>query len=106
MKHLFLTLVLCSAIFLPSAHAASGLFDSLRAEVLNQLNIATNGVEEPDKKLVSALRKALTTIDKTKPDFASLAKALGTLAKGLNRTAVSNEFAGEFSSTSLTRTVA
>jgi len=100
MKQLLLTLALFSAVFLPSAHAVSGLpyFDSLRTQVLNQLNIATNGVEEPDKKLVSALRKALTTIDKTKVDFASGAKALGTLAKGLNRTTLSNDFAGEFAS--------
>ena len=100
MKCLLLTLALCSAIFIPSARAVDSLpyFGSVRAEVLNQLNLATN-VAEPDKKLVSALRKALTAIDKTKPDYASGSKSLGKIASGLNRTSVSNVFAPVFQST-------
>jgi hypothetical protein len=99
MKCLLLTLVLCSAIFIPSARAVDSppYFGSLRAEVLNQLNLATN-VVEPDKKLVSALRKALTAIDKTKPDYASGSKSLGKIASGLNRTSVSNVFVAVFQS--------
>jgi hypothetical protein len=100
MKCLLLTFALCSAILTPSARAVDSLpyFGSLRAEVLNQLNLATN-VVEPDKKLVSALRKALTAIDKTKPDYASGSKSLGKIASGLNRTSVSNVFAPVFQST-------
>ncbi len=101
MKCLLLTLALCSAIFVPSARAAAALpyFDTLRAQVLSQLDLATNGVDVPDKKLVSALQKALTAIDKTKPDYASGSKSLGKLAKALNRTSVSNEFVAVFQST-------
>jgi hypothetical protein len=100
MKCLLLTLALFSSILIPSARAdALPYFETLRAQVLSQLDLATNGVAEPDKKLVSALRKALTTIDKTKPDYASGSKSLGTIAKGLNRTSVSNVFAPVFQST-------
>jgi hypothetical protein len=101
MKCLLLTLALFSATLIPSAHAADALpyFGTLRAQVLSQLDLATNGVAEPDKKLVTALRKALITIDKTKPDYASGSKSLGKLAKALNRTSVSNVFAPVFQST-------
>ena len=68
MKKLFLTLTLIAAAFVPQARADLALpfFGGLRAEVLSQLNLATNGVPAPDKKLVASLKKALTTIDKTK----------------------------------------
>jgi hypothetical protein len=101
MKCLLLTLALFAAIFVPSERAAAALpyFETVRAQVLSQLDLATNGVAEPDKKLVSALQKALTAIDKTKPDYASGAKSLGKLAKALNRTSVSNVFAPVFEST-------
>ena len=61
MKRLLLALALFSAAFVPSARAVDALpyFGLLRVEVLNQLNLATNGVPEPDKKLVSALQKGL-----------------------------------------------
>ena len=100
MKCILLTLALFSSILIPSARAAAlPYFDTLRAQVLSQLDLATNGVPEPDKKLVTALRKALTAIDKTKPDYASGAKSLGKIAKGLNGTSVSNVFAPVFQST-------
>ncbi len=100
MKRLLFTLVLFSAIFIPSAHAVDSLpyFSTLRAQVLSQLNLATN-VAEPDKKLVSALNKALATIDKTQPTYAAGAKALGVVAKGVNRSSVSNAFVAVFQST-------
>ncbi len=62
MKKLLLTLVLGLAALIPQAQAVDSLpyLGSLRNEVLAQLNIATNGVESPDKKLVASLRKALT----------------------------------------------
>jgi len=100
MKCLLLALALFSSILIPSARAAAlPYFETLRAQVLSQLDLATNGVEVPDKKLVSSLQKALTSIDKTQPDYASGAKALGKLAKALNRTSVSNVFAPVFEST-------
>ncbi|HEY0549775.1 MAG TPA: hypothetical protein VGF13_09240 [Verrucomicrobiae bacterium] len=100
MKCLLLTFALCSSLLVPSARAAAlPYFDTLRAEVLSQLDLATNGVAVPDKKLVSTLQKTLTAIDKTKPDYASGSKSLSKIAGGLNRTSVSNEFVSVFQST-------
>jgi hypothetical protein len=98
MKHLLLTFVLLSAALVPSVHAVSGppFFGTLRTEVINQQVIASNATV-PDKKLLSALKKALTTIDKTKTDdYVAGTKSLGVLLKTLNHTSVSNAFAGVF----------
>ena len=103
MKRLWLTLVVFSAIILPAARSTAQLpyLTALRNEVLNQLTLATNGVPEPDKQLVSTLQKALATIDKTQPTYAAGAKALGKVGKGLNGTGVSNAFFAVFQSTVL-----
>jgi len=64
---------------------------SLRTEVVSQLTIATNTPPQ-NKKLVSALQTNLKLIDRTKPTLITGSAALGTLAKSLSRTALSNTF--------------
>ncbi len=101
MKKLILTLVLfCAAIFAQRASALSldpPYFDNVRAEIINQLTIASNGVPL-DAKLIKALNKALATLDKgvtntvanTTNKLTAGTKVLGTLVKALNKTSVSN----------------
>jgi len=96
MKKLILTAVLlCTALQPARAISTLPFLDQLRNEVVNQQVIASNDVVA-NKQLLASLKKALTTIDKTKPDYVSGTKALGTLANNLNRTSVSNAFAADF----------
>ena len=98
MKQLFLVLALVLIAIVPPAHAAIFLphLADVRVEITNQLAIASNA-PALDKKLVSALRKSLTLIDRPgKTNVANDLKTLGLVAKSLNRTSVSNEFQSEF----------
>ena len=66
-------------------------FSSLREEVVNQITIVSNTVPL-DKKLNSSLIANRKLIDKTKPTFITGTAALGTLAKALGKTSLSNTF--------------
>jgi hypothetical protein len=66
-------------------------FSSLREEIASQLTIASNTVPL-DKKLLASLRSNLKIVDKTKPTLIAGSGALGTLAKGLGKTSLSNAF--------------
>lgn len=66
-------------------------FSSLREEVVSQLTVASNAVPL-DKKLLASLRSNLKSIDKTKPTLIAGSGALGTLAKSLGKTSLSNAF--------------
>jgi hypothetical protein len=59
--------------------------------VINQLTVASNDVVA-NKKLIKTLSGALKLIDKTKTNYVGGSKSLGSLARTLNRTTVSNEF--------------
>lgn len=63
----------------------------LRAEIVNQLTTVSNALPF-DKKLNSSLIANLKLIDKTKPTFITGSSALGTLAKNLGKTSLSNTF--------------
>ena len=97
MKHLLLTLVLCSAAFVGQARAGltPPYFGGLRVEVTNQLAIASNA-PTLDRKLITALRRALTLIDKANPtNLVSDTKTLTTLTTTLNKSSLSNLFDAE-----------
>ncbi len=66
-------------------------FAPLREEIVTQHALATNTVPL-NKKLVSALASNLKTLDKTKPTLVTGSAALGTLAKALAKTSLSNTF--------------
>jgi uncharacterized protein (UPF0218 family) len=66
-------------------------FSSLREEISSQLTIATNTLPV-DKKLAAVLRSSLKIVDKTKPTLIAGSGALGTLAKSLGKTSLSNTF--------------
>ena len=94
MKHLLLILALTTAALAPQARALHLLpyLGDLRAEVTNQLTIASNNVAA-NKRLIATLKGALKGIDNTKPsNYVAGATSLGALAKKLNRTVVSNAF--------------
>src|SRR5436309_13726850 len=99
MKKLLSLAVLLYATALQPAQAIPVLtlpfLQRLRVKVVDQQTIASNDVVA-NKQLLASLKKALTTIDKTKTNYAAGAKSLGVLAKNLNRTSVSNVFAGDF----------
>ncbi len=92
MKQLLLPLT-CLLVLLTNIARGDELpfFSSLREEVANQLTIASNAVPL-DKRLFSALRANLKTIDKTKPTLITGSSALGTLSKSLGKTTLSNTF--------------
>jgi hypothetical protein len=96
MKYILITLLSLAACI----HARAAVFlphlADIRAEITNQLVIASNA-PTLDKKLVTSLRKSLTLIDKPgKTNVANDLKTLQLVAKTLNRTSVSNEFQAEF----------
>jgi hypothetical protein len=98
MKQLFLILAIVSFSFAQQSRAALFLphLADVRLEITSQLAIASNA-PVLDKKLVTALRKSLTLIDRPgKTNVANDLKTLGLVAKTLNRTTVSNEFQNEF----------
>lgn len=66
-------------------------FSSLREEIASQLTLATNTLPV-DKKLAATLRSSLKLVDKTKPTLIAGSGALGTLAKSLGKTSLSNTF--------------
>jgi len=66
-------------------------FSTLREEIVNQLTIASNNLAL-NKKLISTLASNLKTLDKTKPTLVTGSDALGTLAKALAKTSLSNTF--------------
>ena len=66
-------------------------FSALRGEIVNQLTIASNTVAL-NKKLISTLTSNLKTLDKTKPTLIAGSATLGTLAKNLGKTSLSNTF--------------
>lgn len=79
-------------LFCPSSRADEvPFFTSLREELTNQLTIVSNTVPL-DKKLATSLRSNLKTVDKTKPTLTAGSTALGTVAKSLGRTSLSNVF--------------
>lgn len=92
MKSILLSLT-CLLLSLGASARADELpyFSSLRAEILSQLTTLSNAVPF-DKKLNSKLIPNLKLIDKTKPTFITGASALGTLAKALGKTSLSNAF--------------
>ncbi len=99
MKKFLLLTLLSLLLSFASAHAVAALpgFESLRAETLTQLTIASNNVAneidvKANQSLIKTLQGALKLIDKTKPDYGSGARALGSLTKTYNRTTVSNAF--------------
>lgn len=83
----------CLAVLLANIARADDVpfFSPLREEIINQLTLATNTVPL-NKKLVSALASNLKTLDKTKPTLITGSAALGTLAKSLGKTTLSNTF--------------
>ena len=102
MKQLLLILTLVTAVLFPQAHGvvAQPSLRSLRTEILTQLDIATDGVATPDKKLVAALRKALVTIIYVDSgNYAAAAKTIGALAKVLNQPPLSTVFDPIFQNT-------
>ena len=92
MKKLIYSLT-CLAVLLTNIARADELpfFSTLRGEIFNQLTIASNNVAL-NKRLISVLSANLKTIDRTKPALVNGSAALGTLAKGLGRTSLSNTF--------------
>src|SRR5678810_1222360 len=92
MKNLIHPLTCLAVLFANIARSDElPFFSSIRAEIVSQIAIATNNVPV-DKKLVSGLGSNLKLIDRTKPTFITGSAALGTLAKGLGRTSLSNTF--------------
>jgi hypothetical protein len=92
MKNLIHPLICLALLFTHVARAEElPFFGSLRAQIVSQLTIASNNLPL-DKKLVTGLGANLKLIDKTKPNLISGTAALGTLAKGLGRTSLSNTF--------------
>lgn len=83
----------CLLVLLTHVGRADDLpfFSSIREEIVSQLTIASN-TPPLNKKLVSALGSNLKTIDKTKPTLITGSAALGTLAKSLGKTSLSNTF--------------
>ncbi len=94
MKKILLTLALFAATLLPKASATTFLpyLDPIRAEIINQQVIVSNA-PSLDKPLATALRKALTAINRTTPtNLVNDTKTLATVTATLNKTSVSNVF--------------
>jgi hypothetical protein len=66
-------------------------FSALRVEIFSQATTASNTVPL-DRRLIAALNTNLKLIDRTKPTLVNGSAALGTLAKNLGRTSLSNTF--------------
>ena len=83
----------CLAVLLANIARGDDLpfFSSLREEIASQLTIASNTLPL-NKKLTAGFRSNLKLIDKTKPTLIAGSGALGTLAKSLGRTSLSNTF--------------
>jgi hypothetical protein len=84
-------------VFIQQARAVSSFpfFGDLRVEVTNQLTITSNAPTQ-DRKLTTALRKALTLIDKANPtNVVSDTKTLTMLTTTLNKSSLSNVFDAE-----------
>lgn len=103
MKQILLAIALTIAVFAPRAQAGIAyqlpFFTDLRAEVIKQMNNASNNVAEgidvaANKKLFNSTKSALKLIDKANanPGYVTGAKAFNVLAKNLRRTTLSNEF--------------
>jgi hypothetical protein len=92
MKNLIYPLT-CLAVLLANSARADDLpfFSSLRAEISSQLTVASNTLPL-NKKLITALGANLKLIDRTKTNLIAGSASLGTLAKGLGRTSLSNTF--------------
>jgi hypothetical protein len=67
-------------------------FSPLREELVAQLTLASNAPPPVDKRLISTLNANLKLIDRTKPMLINGSAALGTLAKALGKTSLSNVF--------------
>lgn len=92
MNKLFLPLTCLAVLFANIARADDlPFFSSLRGEIVSQLTIASNNLAL-NKKLISALASNLKTLDKTKPTLIAGSATLGTLAKNLGKTTLSNNF--------------
>lgn len=83
----------CFLLLLASLAKADDVpfFSPLRAEIVDQLTTVSNTTPF-DKKLNSSLIANRKLIDKTKPTYITGASALGTLAKNLGKTSLSNTF--------------
>lgn len=66
-------------------------FSSLRQEITIQLTLASN-TPPLNKKLINGLQANLKLIDRTKPTLLTGGSSLGTLAKSLSKTSLSNTF--------------
>jgi hypothetical protein len=92
MKTLLIPLTCLVLLFSPASRADDlPFFSPLREEIVNQLTIVSNTVPL-NKKLNSSLIANLKTLDKTKPTLLTGSAALGTLAKALGKTTLSNTF--------------
>lgn len=96
MKRILLGLLLGAVLAGSPAHAVvvnpETQMLSFRAAVSNVLFVATNGVASPDKKVVTALKKALGSIDKTAfTNVPADTKTLSTVVGSLSRSAASND---------------
>ena len=104
MKHFLPLLLVCCAGAVQPLRAESAsvpYFEALRSEVTNQLSIVSNA-PVLDKRLVATLKTSLKLIDKTKTNYTAGTKSLGTLAKLLLHTSISNAFAGVLADTAET----
>jgi hypothetical protein len=92
MKNSF-TPIVCLFLLLAVSARADELpfFSALRGEIVSQLTLASN-TPPVNKKLVAALNTNLKLIDRAKPTLVHGSTALGTLAKNLGKTALSNTF--------------
>ena len=92
MKKLLVSLS-CLVVLFTNAARADDLpfFSTLREEIVNQLTIASNNLAL-NKKLISTLASNRKTLDKTKPTLVTGSDALGTLARALAKTSLSNTF--------------
>ena len=93
MKPIALTVILFSTALAPHARAATFPYlEPIRNEILNQQVILSNA-PTLDKKLATAMRAALTKIDKTSPtNLIIAAKTLSSIANTLSRSSLSNDF--------------
>ena len=92
MNKLILSLTIFAVLLANIARADDvPFFVPLREEIVNQLTIASNNLAL-NKKLISALASNLKTLDKTKPTLIAGSATLGTLAKNLGKTTLSNTF--------------
>ena len=85
--------LICLAVLVANIARGDSLpfFSSLRGEVASQLTLVSNTVPL-DKKLAISLRSNLKLIDTTKTNFIAGSTVLGTLARSLGKTTLSNTF--------------